>query len=177
MHELSHEHIKKIPIRIRHDLRPGDIGAVIHLHGILYGKEYGFDHTFEVYVAEPLVEFVKSGAEGQRLWVVEREEKVMGSVAIVKCSETTAQLRWLILHPELRGCGVGKTLVEKAVNFCMNFGYSSVFLWTLSILDAATSIYRSSGFCFTERKTHEIWGNVLTEERYELKFKGTGIVI
>ena len=46
-------------ITIRTDLRPGDFGAVISLHGILHGREFGFDATFEAYVAAPLAEFVQ----------------------------------------------------------------------------------------------------------------------
>jgi hypothetical protein len=54
--------IKKLPpdITIRCTLRPGDIGYVTYLHGSLYAAEYGWDHTFEAYVAGPLAEFGKS---------------------------------------------------------------------------------------------------------------------
>ena len=47
-------------VQIRADIRPGDIGYIIYLHGILYAKEYGLDQTFEGYVAGGLGEFAKS---------------------------------------------------------------------------------------------------------------------
>lgn len=156
-------------IHIRNDLRPGDIGAIILLHGVLYAQEYGFDHSFEPYVAAPLAEFVKNQTDRERIWIVERNKQVLGSVAIVKYAQTQAQLRWLILHPDLRGLGIGRKLVQEAVAFCRASGYASVFLWTIDFLAAALKLYIAAGFTLTETETHRIWGKTLTEERYELK--------
>lgn len=71
------------PVEIRHDLRPGDLGAVVHLHGTLYASEYGFDPTFEAYVAGPMAEFVRQGGSRDRLWIAERGTDIVGCIAIV----------------------------------------------------------------------------------------------
>ncbi|MEE4607924.1 MAG: GNAT family N-acetyltransferase, partial [Desulfobacteraceae bacterium] len=92
-----------VAIEMRNDLRPGDLGAIVQLHGECYGAEYGFDHTFEPYVAAPLSEFVLRGEPRERIWIVTRAGRVGGSVAIVAASESEAQLRWLLLAPPLRG--------------------------------------------------------------------------
>jgi hypothetical protein len=39
----------------------------------------------------------------------------------------------------------------------------------VSALETAAHIYRSSGFRRTESRTHEIWGRLLMEEKYELE--------
>jgi GNAT superfamily N-acetyltransferase len=158
-------------ITIRHDFRPGDAGRLTELHGLLYSQEYGFDHTFEAYVAEPLAEFMLSQTPRERIWLVDSDGVLMGSVAIVKHSETEAQLRWFLLHPALRGRGLGNRLVEEAVAFCRECGYERVFLWTVSSLLAAAKVYHNADFRLTEEHTHEIWGCTLTEQRYDLVLK------
>ena len=159
------------PISIRHDLRPGDIGYITYLHGILYADQ-GWDHTFDAYVAIPLAEFARSQSSRERIWIVEDGEKIVGSVAIVKFSDRAAQLRWLLLVPEVRGHGIGRKLVEEALHFCRDAGYSSVFLWTVNTLPIAAKLYRSVGFKPTEELTHELWGRTVTEVRYELLLDG-----
>ncbi|MBI2619073.1 MAG: GNAT family N-acetyltransferase [Ignavibacteriales bacterium] len=155
-------------VTVRNDLRPGDIGALTFLHGSLYAKEYSWDHTFEAYVAGPLSEFAKSPSPREKIWVVEKDGKIAGSVAIVEVSLQDAQLRWLLLHPDLRGQGMGKKLTEEALRFCRACGYRSVFLWTEKRLNAAAQLYRVFGFKLTEEKTHKLWGTTVTEQRYEL---------
>lgn len=156
-------------MNVRTDIRPGDIGYLIYLHGVLYAREFKLDYTFEGYVAAGLGEFAKSYDERKdRLWLVEVEERIVGSIAIVGGSDGTAQLRWFLVDTTLRGSGLGRSLLLKAIEFCRNVGFRSVFLWTLSELENAAHLYRQAGFLRTEQKTHEIWGSVRTEERYDL---------
>ncbi|VVB65325.1 Acetyltransferase (GNAT) domain protein [uncultured archaeon] len=158
-------------ISIRNNLQPGDVGYITYLHGILYAPEQGWDYTFDAYVAIPLAEFAKSYSSRERIWIAEKEGRIVGSVAIVKFSEKEAQLRWLLLDPEVRGLGLGRRLVEESLNFCRNAEYSSVFLWTVNTLPVAAMLYKSAGFKKTEELTHELWGSVVTEVRYELALR------
>jgi ribosomal protein S18 acetylase RimI-like enzyme len=156
---------------IRTDLRPGDMGRLIALHGQLYAREYGWDTTFEGYVAESLAEMVVGPSpERHRLWIVEAQGEIVGSVGIVGREREEAQLRWLLLAPAFRGLGLGRQLLALALDFCRARHYRSVYLWTVSDLTAASSLYRSAGFERTEAVTRRIWGSAVTEERYDLRF-------
>src|SRR6476646_8340020 len=105
------------PITLRTTLRPGDVGAVVSLHGTLYAREYGFDATFEAYVAGPLAEFVRSGSDRERLWIAEQDGRLVGCIAIVLASAEAAQLRWFLVDPVTRGAGLGKRLLQEAIDF------------------------------------------------------------
>lgn len=80
-------------IPLRTDLRPSDIGAVVQLHGLLYAREHNFDPTFEAYVAGPLAEFVLRSSSRERIWIAQREDRIVGCVAIVAVAADIAQLR------------------------------------------------------------------------------------
>lgn len=155
---------------IRHDLRPGDLGRVTELHGVLYAQEPGFDHTFEAYVAETVAEYGKLARPGlDRLWLVELDGRQVGSIAIVGREDGAAQLRWFLVHPDARGHGLGGRLIQECLAFCRAAGYRSVYLWTVAGLEAAAHLYLAAGFRKTETKPPiALWGATLTEERYDL---------
>src|SRR5688572_22407407 len=118
-------------MRIRTNIESGDIGYIIYLHGILYAQEYHLDHTFEGYVASGLGEFAKSYNERKdRLWLAEENDRIVGSIAIAGQPKQCAQLRWFLVHPEVRGTGLGGRLLSHAVEFCRERGFQSAFLWT-----------------------------------------------
>ena len=155
-------------VRIRHDFKPGDVEYLTSLHGTLYSRDHGWDKSFETYVAGPLTEFAASRTERDNIWLVERDSTLVGSIAIVRSSIDVAQLRWFLLHPDLRGRGIGRYLIEEAIQFCREQGYRSIFLWTEASLLAAARVYTAVGFRLTEEKKHELWGMVVTEQRYDL---------
>src|SRR6185295_5801134 len=95
---------------IRHTLQPGDLGMIVHLHGVHYAREYGLDTTFEPYVAKPLADFVLSGTG--RLWIAHTSTSIVGSIAVVRSSGDDGQLRWFLLAPEARGSGSGRRMLH-----------------------------------------------------------------
>jgi GNAT superfamily N-acetyltransferase len=154
---------------IRCHLKPGDIGRLIYLHGTFYAQEYGYDQTFEAYVADGLAEFVEAFDPGSdRLWLAERDGQIVGSIAIVRQSKHTAQLRWFFVHPAYRGRGIGKQLLLEALRFCTEKKYKAVSLWTTNELAAAHHLYTNAGFRKMEEIAHPVWGKEVVEERYEL---------
>jgi GNAT superfamily N-acetyltransferase len=156
------------PITLRTDLRPGDIGNIIYWHGVLYAREYGFDHTFEAYVAGPLADFVLHGSERQRLWLAERQDRLVGCIAIVAATAEAAQLRWFLVDPTVRGQGLGTRLLREAIGFCQACGFRSVLLWTVSSLESAARLYRAAGFRKVEETPGRGWGVDVIEEQYTL---------
>src|SRR5581483_2113228 len=164
---MEHAHA----ITLRSTLRPGDIDAVVRMHGTVYAQEHGFDSTFAVYVSGPLTQFERHATQRERLWLAERNSDIVGCVAIVAATARTAQLRWFLVEPSARGRGLGTRLLQEAIAFAKECDYDSIVLWTVSALTAAARLYRAAGF----EKVGEIpgrrWGVDIAEERYELHWK------
>src|SRR6476619_3364894 len=115
-------------ITVRTTIRPGDIGYITYLHGILYSEEYKLDYKFEGYVASSLGEFAGTFDEGRdRMWVAAMDHRIVGSIAIASQSNETAQLRWFLVHPSARGMGLGSRLLDDALSFCRGCRFRSVF--------------------------------------------------
>jgi DNA-binding MarR family transcriptional regulator/N-acetylglutamate synthase-like GNAT family acetyltransferase len=151
--------------------RPGDIGWVVHRHGALYFREYGWDQRFEALVAGIAKDFIDNlDPQRERCWIAEIAGKPIGSVFVVKQNRTTAKLRLLLVEPEARGQGVGKRLVAECIAFARAKGYRKLVLWTQSNLEAARAIYKAAGFRRTKAERHRSFGYDLTGEYWELRF-------
>jgi GNAT superfamily N-acetyltransferase len=142
---------------------------VIALHGRLYTEEYGLDATMEGYVACGLGEWVTGPSAGPgRLWVVDGERGVAGAIGITAASKQVALLRWFLLDASMRGRGLGRTLLDRALAFARESGYERIALETFSELEAAAALYRAAGFQRTDAWRTQLWGRELQRERYEL---------
>ena len=156
-------------ISIRTDLRPGDFGHVVHLHGKLYKEEYDYGIEFESYVAEGLSEFFKSyDPQTNRVWICEHHDKIVGFMLLMNRG-TAAQLRYFLILPEYRGIGLGQRLMELYMEYMLGCGYASSYLWTTSDLTAAAGLYKKFGFQLTEEKESGSFGTkMVLMQKYEL---------
>jgi N-acetylglutamate synthase-like GNAT family acetyltransferase len=154
---------------LRTELRPGDIGEIVRLHGMLYAQEYGWDHTFEAYVAESLARFALNyDPQRERFWVAEKDGRISGSIGIVDAGGGAAQLRWFLVVPSARGHGLGQRLIVEALAFTRQAQYRTIYLWTVRGLDAAAYLYKTQGFTLTEEHDSTQWGTTVREQRYDL---------
>ena len=150
--------------------QPGDMGWVIHRHGVLYAQEYGYDEHFEALVASIVAEFIADyEAKWERCWMAEQDGALVGSVFLVRKSKTIAKLRLLFVDPAARGLGIGARLVSECIRFARHAGYKKIALWTQSELKAARHIYEQAGFKLVGKKPHFSWGKKLVAETWELK--------
>src|SRR5215211_1119909 len=99
----------------RRELRPGDLGAVIEHHGLLYAREYGVDSSFEAHVAAAVARAALRGfpRETEAIWIVERDGRHAGSLAMTDEDDGTACIRFFVLDADLRGQGLGRRLLEE----------------------------------------------------------------
>jgi N-acetylglutamate synthase-like GNAT family acetyltransferase len=156
-------------VTIRHGLRPGDLGWIIHRHGVLYAQEYGWDIQCEALIAGIAADFVRQhDPERERFWLAEQDGAFAGCVCLVKQSEVVAKLRLLLVEPAARGQGIGTRLVEECVHFARQAGYKAITLWTNDVLLPARRIYQATGFRLVHEEPHHSFGQDLVGETWEL---------
>lgn len=157
--------------------RAGDIGWIVHRHGVLYAKEYGWNECFEGLVAEVAGKFLRDSRSDndparERCWIAERDGAIAGSIFLMHGEGSFAKLRLLYVEPSARGLGIGELLVGTCVDAARALGYSGLTLWTTSNLDAARRLYEAAGFRLESEESFDTFGPALVGQTWKLSFTG-----
>jgi len=150
---------------------PGAIGRITELHATYYHQHWNFGLFFESKVASGLSEFLSRPESSQDgFWIAVTDGNIIGSVAIdgSRAEQDGAKLRWFIVAPQYQGSGIGKILIQTALDFCRTCGFRRVHLSTFAGLDAARHLYEKNGFKLCEESEGDQWGPVVKEQIFEL---------
>ena len=160
-----------MPVDIRSDLRPGDIGDIVRMHGEVYAREIGLDATFEASVAEALGMLVRRGwpEVGEGIWVAEADGERVGAVILSGEGDGLSRLRMFVLRPEHRGAGTGRRLLEELLATARAAGHERMELETFSELRGAAHLYSAAGFRRVSARRQPMWGREIEFERYQLQ--------
>ncbi len=172
VHELDHlllnnkshkqEHaVAAKDVTIRTNLKSGDAGTIIAMHGKIYEQECGYNRCFEGYVCKTFYEGLVHSREKDCYWIAEYNGEIVASVAVLEKEEGVAQLRWLLVKPEFRGMGLGRKLFSKAMAYVEERGFSRIFLETTREQEKAIGFYEDAGFVVTNSYAINDWGKEL----------------
>ena len=103
--------------------------------------EFGFenDPEFDRDLDDPAGTYVA-------LWVAVEDGAVAGSVALRELGESAVELKRMYLRPDLRGRGLGKQLLELALDWARTHDMQLVRLDTSERMVAAQRLYEAYGF-------------------------------
>ena len=159
---------------IRREPRPGDLDAIVAHHIETYLPEFGVDGTFGEHVAAAVAAISKTDfpSESERLWIVERDGRHCGSLALTDDGDGAGVVRWFVLDRDVRGFGLGRRLLRELLSEARELGYERLWLETFSDLRAAAHLYTSNGFELVSEDIGPRWGRErIGYRRYELTFQ------
>ncbi|WEJ99786.1 MAG: helix-turn-helix domain-containing GNAT family N-acetyltransferase [Candidatus Sphingomonas phytovorans] len=148
---------------------PGDMGMITARQAILYNESHGWAAPMEVLLGDVTSAFLRDYQAGrEQCWVAESGGVMAGSIFVVDAGDGVAQLRLLYVEPWARGMGIGGDLVGRCVALAREAGYSTLRLWTHSVLLSARRIYAAKGFVIVKTEIHHEFGKPEQGEIWEL---------
>ena len=157
-------------VTVRTTLKAGDLGFLVHLHGIIYAGSAASIRPSRR--TSPGRLRSSSGACPQPrsgYGSPSANERIVGCIAIVAASpgRRSSAGSWSI--PRCRGIGLGTWLLRAAMAFCEEHSYRRVLLWTVNALAAAARLIPAAGFQLVEERPSRYWGVEVIEQRMQAR--------
>ena len=130
-------------VLIRQMATPQDAEAFRALNEQWITEHFALEAEDRRQLDDPVVAIVRPG--GQVL-VAESEGAVVGCVALRPAGDRVYELSKMAVTPQVRGRGVGRQVLQAAVDRAAALGASSLFLGSSTKLPAAVHLYEEVGF-------------------------------
>lgn len=111
-----------------------------------YAQSLDFNLCFQNFEQELADIQVQYGAPNGCLLLVKNGEEAVGCAGVRRWKDDIAELKRMYLQPQTRGLGLGKKLLEAALENARQLGYRSIRLDTLPTMETAIALYRAFGF-------------------------------
>ena len=89
---------------------------------------------------------VFSPTKSNAFWVVEIDRQIVGMFGIESRNEDSTELRRMYLDRSFRGRGIAQRMLQRAEAQARELGFSTMFLSTAEIQEAALAFYRKCGY-------------------------------
>jgi len=150
---------------------PGYLGRIAQMHGEYYAMAWGSGVGFEALMAQEIAEFYEQyHPERDLLLTAHVAGRLVGCIAILgTLSERPgeARLRWFLLEESSQGQGIGSRMLARALEFCREQGFPTVYLWTVEGLPGSLHLYEKAGFRIVEPFADARYGLEHTNLRLE----------
>lgn len=120
LYRLQEEPAQPLSIRVVEGYQPGLIARITEMFALYHSRtRWEGEQQKEVAIACELAHFfADESACCRRIWVAMYDDRIVGSLIIhVRQDGPSAELRWFIVEETLRGQGVGRKLLDSALNF------------------------------------------------------------
>jgi putative acetyltransferase len=84
--------------------------------------------------------------------IEDREGNLLGTYGLYPLDRDTCELRKMYFLPQIRGLGLGRRILERAVGHARRLGFKAMVLETISVLKEAIRLYTRFGFVPVETK-------------------------
>lgn len=97
-------------------------------------------------------------------YVVEEEEKIIGTVALKKLGKDLVKLKRMYVNVGWQGKGIGNKLLEKAIEFARKRGSKKMILTTYPEMKNAVKFYKKRGFEIVKNPSRIFFTNPFLKE-------------
>ena len=107
----------------------------------IFVEEFNFEEYRENILNYNNMNYAKSGGD---MWIaVNENDEVIGTIAIMKKDNKSAELKTFYVDNNYRGNGISKKLYERAVDYCKRININRICLGTYARMKTAIHFYKN----------------------------------